>query len=112
MSSQPKRKEVLANRSHGSIMAIYGEIPWLSYYTRFIPPATRDVKRVRQMAFSRTEKRYATGSTTRDLFYYLVRASTNRKSAGSSDLRHRAMRTGRKRSRHLAMLSSPMACLR
>ena len=58
-----------------SIAALYEHIPWISYYTKMLPWASKDVKQMRKMGFSRTEQRYNQGSTTRDLFYYLVGTS-------------------------------------
>ena len=57
---------------HYSIAQLYENIPWLSYYTRYIPGAGSDLKRFRIMSFGRTEARYKNGSRTKDLFYYLV----------------------------------------
>ena len=55
------------------IAFMYEHVPWLSYYAKKLPGAGSDVKQMRAMAFGQTEKRYATGTTSRDLFYYLVR---------------------------------------
>lgn len=51
---------------------IYEHIPWLSYYTKRLPGFGEDVKSMRAMGFARTEQRYTSGSTSRDLFYFLV----------------------------------------
>ncbi|GJE99306.1 cytochrome P450 [Phanerochaete sordida] len=50
---------------------VYEHVPWLSYYAKKLPGAGSDVKQMRAMAFGQTEKRYAAGTTSRDLFYYL-----------------------------------------
>ena len=57
----------------GRIAFMYEHVPWLSYYAKKLPGAGSDVKQMRAMAFGQTEKRYAAGTTSRDLFYYLVR---------------------------------------
>ena len=53
--------------------ALWGEVPWISYYAKKLPWVAQDNKAMRVMAFSRTEQRYASGSASKDLFYYLVR---------------------------------------
>ncbi|GJE89584.1 cytochrome P450 [Phanerochaete sordida] len=54
-----------------SVSAVYGEIPWISYYAAMSPRLGKDLKSMRQMAFSRAAQRYDSGSTAKDLFYYL-----------------------------------------
>lgn len=57
---------------YNSVGSLFGEIPWVSYYLRYLPFAAQDPKRMREMAFARAEQRYTSGSTSKDLFYYLV----------------------------------------
>lgn len=54
-----------------NVGAVYEHIPWLSWYTKHIPGAGEDLKQMRNMAMARAGKRYESGSTSRDLFYYL-----------------------------------------
>ncbi|PSS01016.1 hypothetical protein PHLCEN_2v4082 [Hermanssonia centrifuga] len=53
------------------IGVIYEHIPWLSYYTKKIPGVGEDLKKMRTLGFARTDQRYKSGSTAKDLFYYL-----------------------------------------
>ncbi|GJE91627.1 cytochrome P450 [Phanerochaete sordida] len=53
------------------IGAFWGEVPWVSYYAKKLPWIATENKAMRVMAFSRTEQRYASGSASKDLFYYL-----------------------------------------
>ncbi|KAI0344473.1 cytochrome P450 [Trametopsis cervina] len=53
------------------ISQIYENIPWLSYYTRYIPGTARELKRFRAVCYERAERRYHAGATVKDLFYYL-----------------------------------------
>ncbi|EKM51676.1 uncharacterized protein PHACADRAFT_212308 [Phanerochaete carnosa HHB-10118-sp] len=50
---------------------VYEHMPWLSYYGKMLPGGVDAIKKMHAMAFSQTEKRYASGSTSRDLFYFL-----------------------------------------
>ncbi|KAI0699707.1 cytochrome P450 [Cytidiella melzeri] len=50
---------------------VYEHIPWLSYYTRYIPGVAEELKRFRAFCYQRSEQRFRAGSTTKDLFYYL-----------------------------------------
>nr|BAL05147.1 cytochrome P450 [Phanerodontia chrysosporium] len=59
-------------KSGMKVSFVYEHIPWLSYYVKKLPGAGSDLKMMRAMAFGQTEKRYATATTTRDLFYYLT----------------------------------------
>ena len=61
---------MLTHRSSGALL---GEIPWVGYYVGKVPMAAQDNKAMRAMAFARAEQRYASGSASKDLFYYLVR---------------------------------------
>ena len=54
---------------------VYEHLPWLSYYTRHLPGFGGDVKLMRAMGMAQTEKRYNRGSTSKDLFYFLVSPS-------------------------------------
>nr|AAX81444.1 high nitrogen upregulated cytochrome P450 monooxygenase 2 [Phanerodontia chrysosporium] len=53
------------------VSAVYGEVPWVSYYASMLPNVGKDLKRMRKMAFDRAKQRYDSGSKARDLFYYL-----------------------------------------
>ncbi|EKM49543.1 uncharacterized protein PHACADRAFT_153972 [Phanerochaete carnosa HHB-10118-sp] len=50
---------------------VYEHVPWLSYYVKKLPGGVGAVKTMHALAFSQAEKRYTSGSTSRDLFYYL-----------------------------------------
>ncbi|EKM49557.1 uncharacterized protein PHACADRAFT_131233 [Phanerochaete carnosa HHB-10118-sp] len=50
---------------------VYEHVPWLSYYVKKLPRGVEAIKKMRALAFSQAEKRYNSGSTSRDLFYYL-----------------------------------------
>lgn len=56
----------------GMSTAMYFEhVPWLSYYVARVPALTRDLTHLRALAFKRTITRYQSGSSAKDLFYYL-----------------------------------------
>jgi hypothetical protein len=55
-----------------SVLAIFGEVPWLAYYAKKIPGMGEDSKILKEMAVQRAKKRYAAGATNKDIFYYLV----------------------------------------
>lgn len=91
-----------------SIAIIYEHVPWLSFYTRHLPNVGKDLIGFRNMGISRTAARYKQGSTTKDLFYYLVCHYICRvhRSRNSTDKLYRATKTGqRKNLRHSASCS-------
>jgi hypothetical protein len=51
---------------------IYEQVPWLAYYVGYIPSAGEDNKVMRTMCIAQTERRIAAGTTSKDLFYFLV----------------------------------------
>ncbi|EKM52101.1 uncharacterized protein PHACADRAFT_262568 [Phanerochaete carnosa HHB-10118-sp] len=53
------------------IGALWGEVPWTSYYAKKFSKLGEDNKKMRAMALARSEQRYASGSMSKDLFYYL-----------------------------------------
>ncbi len=49
-----------------------GHVPWLGVYLGYIPPAVSQLKRLLSRGEELAAQRLAQGSTTRDLFHYLV----------------------------------------
>lgn len=70
------RSDFVMNASSSSSTSTamrFEHIPWLSYYVAQVPALTRDLSKMRALSFNRSAVRYQSGSTTKDLFYYLVR---------------------------------------
>ena len=53
-----------------------GQLPWLGIYLGYIPGAGGPLNVLLEHGRKETRKRVARGSSARDLFYYLVRASS------------------------------------
>ena len=53
-------------------MHVFEQIPWLSYYIKKIPYTGKRYMSLRSMATARAAERFQKGSTTKDIFYYLV----------------------------------------
>lgn len=54
---------------------LYEHVPWLARFAKAIPGMAEDIKRMRKMGLQRAATRTKRGSTTKDVFYYLVRAA-------------------------------------
>lgn len=51
-------------------------LPWLSWYAKkALVLGTGKARALESMGIARAKQRYARGSTTKDLFYYLVRSA-------------------------------------
>ena len=58
-------------------MGIIGHIPWILPFLKHIP--NKDLKEMQRMGASYARERTKAGSTTKDLFYFLVRIFCSRK---------------------------------
>lgn len=64
-----------ASQSVSRIANFLGQIPWLGAYLGYIPGVVGPLNMLLEYAQKEMTKRLAEGSSTRDLFYYLVRTA-------------------------------------
>ena len=106
VSSTIQRTPLTAVISSG---VIFEHLSWVSYYAKHIPALVRNVLTLRRLGISRAQQRYQQGSTSKDLFYYLVSRASAPLVRPAADASLRATRTTQRRSRPRLWLSHPRA---